>query len=111
MLSNFQVIDSVWLPEIVTVGFAARVRMSPVVLHAAVPAAQVATWLKAELLKVPEAPVALLQVAAFQLTSVALQVVAPTDGGVKEAAPALTEIFSCLVAVASTIVLTLTDAA
>ena len=48
---------------------------------------------------------------SFQLTSPAAQVVASATEGVNDAAPACSEILSCLVAVASTMVSTVTFAA
>ena len=110
MLSNFQVTVSVWLPEICTVVLAASVRTSAVVEHVATPAVQTATGVNEALLSVPVDPVAFVQVAAFQVTSDAAQVVAPTEGGVKFSAFASSETLNCLVAVASTIRSTVTDA-
>ena len=65
----------------------------------------------AALLNVPDAPVALVQVAAFHVTSAAPHVVPPTTGGVNDAAFASSETRICLVAVASTMFWTVTDAA
>ena len=57
----------------------------------------------------PDAPAALVQVAAFQVTSLAAHVVAPpTPGAVNEAASAWSETFSCLVAVDNTMFETVT---
>jgi hypothetical protein len=103
MLSTFQVTTIVWFPERTTVGLAPSVKTSPVVEQSAAFASHVAICVNAEELSVPAAPVARVQVAAFQEMSPAAHVVAPTTGGVNAAAPAWTETFSCLVAVASTI--------
>ena len=70
-------------------------------LQVAASAAQVATALYALLLSVPAAPVALVQVAAFHLTSPADHVAEP-PGAVNPGVSACTDTFNCLVAVAST---------
>jgi hypothetical protein len=80
MLSNFQVMTSVWSPERVTAGLAASVKTMFVVPHDATFAAQVATptyvWAS-----VPMTPVPLVNVAAAQETSATTHVgVAATDG-------------------------------
>lgn len=102
MLSNFQVTTSVWSPARFTVDLEARVKTSPVVEQLPASASHVPTAPYAELLSVPDAPVALVHVAAFHVTSLADQVVAPTTGGVNDAAFACTDTLSCFVDVAST---------
>jgi len=111
MLSNFQVTTSVWLPARCTAGFAPSVNTSPVVEQSGVSAVHVATAVYAELLNVPAAPVAFVQVDAFQLTSPAPHVVDPTTGGVNDAAFACSDTRICLVAVARTMFCTITEAA
>jgi hypothetical protein len=103
MLSNFQVTVRVWLPERLTAGFAPSVNTRLLVEQAEAFGSHVATMLKAALLSVPDDPAAAVQVAAFQVTSVADQVVPPGDGGVNDAPLAFTDTRSCLVAEASTI--------
>ena len=110
MLSNFQVTVSVWFPARLMVGFAASVNTRPVVLQVDASAVQSATVLYDEELRVPLAPVAFVQVAAFHVTSPATHVVAPATGGVKEAALPCTDTFSCFVAVPRTMLETVTDA-
>src|SRR5215207_9301580 len=110
MLSNFQVTVSWWFPDRFTVFLAPRVKTRAFVEQSAASAAQVATALYDELLKVPRAPVALVHAAAFHVTSLADQVVAP-PGAVNVAAFAWSETLNCFVAVASTMPDTLTDAA
>ncbi len=112
MLSNFQVTTSVWAPERLTLEFAASVKAKPVVEHDATSALQVAATTKTLLLSV-----ALLRAAfthalgppagVLHETLLADHVVAPPTGGVKDAAFAMSEILSCLVAVASTMFCTL----
>lgn len=111
MLSTFHVTVIVWLPERFTDGFAASVNVRPDVLQFAASAAQVATSLYDALLSVPAAPAAFVHDAAFQLTSPAAHVVAPPTGGVKDAAFACSDTLSCLLAVARTMFVMLTDAA
>ncbi len=86
--------------------FAASVNSRAVVLHDATSAAQVATWLIRRLRSVPDAPSAFVKLAAPQETSPADQVVAPFTEGVNDAAFACSEILSCLLALASTMLLT-----
>src|SRR5215212_2385625 len=107
MLSNFQVTTRVWLPARFTVLFAARLNTKALVEQSAASAAQVATVLYAALLNVPSAPVALVHAAAFQVTSLADQVTAPTTGGLKDAAFACRDTLNCFVAVARTMLETL----
>src|SRR5688500_622440 len=109
MLSNFHVTTIVWFPDRLTVGLAPRVNTSPVVEHVDTSGSQVVTVLSA-LLRVPVAPVAFVQVAAFHVTSPALHVVAPATGGVKEAAFACSDTLMRFVAAASTMLSTVTDA-
>jgi hypothetical protein len=106
--SNFQVTVSVWLPERVTVVFGASVKTTLLLEQDVTSAAQMATVLYAELLSVPVLPTAFAQVAAFQLTSPAAQVGPP--GEVKVEALACRETRSCLLAVARTMLLTVTAA-
>ena len=108
MLSIFQVTTSVWLPARCTVDFGPSVKTSVVVEQSAAFGSQVAISVNDEALNTPVIPVARVQVAAFQDTSPADHVVAPTAGGVNDAAAAWTEILSCFVAVASTIRSTVT---
>ena len=102
------------MPARLTVDFAARLNLNPVLEHDDASALQVAIGVKTALLSVPEAPTAFTQALGpfpgplFQLMSAADQVVAPTSGGVNDAALAITEILSCLVAVDSTIFAALT---
>ena len=100
-----------WAPERFTDAFAASVNVRPVVLQLDVSAAHVATGLYAVLLSVPAAPDAFVQDAAPHDTSPAAHVAAPLAGGVNVAASACSEMRSCLVALASTIFETVTDAA
>jgi hypothetical protein len=111
MLSTFHVTDSVWFPERWTVVLAASVNTRLAVEHVAASAVHVATALNDEEFSVPDDPVAFVQVAAFHVTSLADHVVAPTTGGVNELAAAWTETLSCFVAVANTMLSTVTDAA
>ena len=111
MLSNFQVMLSVWSPERLTVFFAAKVNTSAVVEVAATSAVAVPTALYASLASVPAAPVPPVQLAAAQLTSDAAHVIALSTDGVKLAAAACTDILSCLVAESSTMPVTVTLAA
>src|SRR5688500_8318257 len=110
MLSNFHVTTIVWFPDRRTVGFAPSVNTSPVVEHVETSASQFVTVLYAALLRVPVAPVAFVQVAAFHVTSPALHVVAPATGGVKDAAFACSDTLIWFVAAASTMLSTVTDA-
>ena len=103
MPSNFQVTMSVWAPDRFTVGFAPSVNVRSVVEQSAAPGSHVAIWVNETELITPDTPVARVQLAAFHVTSLADQVVAPTAGGVNDAAFACTLIRSCLVADASTI--------
>src|SRR5450759_1389475 len=111
MLSNFQITVREWFPDRLTVVFAPKVKTRPAVEQLAAFAAQVATVLNMPLANVPDPPVAFVHVAAFHVTSPALQVAAPVSGGGNEAAPASIEIFNCLVEVASTMLPTVTLAA
>jgi hypothetical protein len=103
MLSNFHRTTSECVPDRWTVVFAASVKTSPLVEQAVASAVQVATVVYAALLRVPLDPVALVQVAAFQLTSLADHVVAPPTGGVNDAALACRDTLSCFAADAVTI--------
>ena len=85
MASNLHVTESVWLPDRATAGLAPNVNTRPVVEQELVPAAHVATVPKLAALSVPDVPVALVQLAAFHVTSDADQV-ALGAGGVKDAA-------------------------
>lgn len=113
MLSNFHVAMSVCAPERLTVGFAANEKVSFAIEQEVVSASQIATVLYEALLNVPALPVAFCHAfgpppgPAFQLTSVAVHVAAPTAGGVKETALAVREIRNCLVAVVSAMFCTL----
>ena len=99
-----------WLPERLTAAFAASVNTIALVLQDETSAVHVATGVYAALDSVPAAPVPLVQAAAFQLTSPAAHVPAPTTGGVNDAAAACSDTRSCLAAVASTMFVTVTDA-
>src|SRR5829696_5240137 len=77
--------------------FAASVKTRFEVLQEATSAVHVATALYAELLRLPDAPVAFVHVDAFQVTSDALYVAEPL-GWVNVAAFACNEILSVLVA-------------
>ena len=99
------------MPDRCTAGFAASVKTNALVEHPVAFASHVATVLKAALLSVPADPTAAVQAAAPHVTSAAAQVVAPTTGGVNEAASAFSVTLSCLVADARTIWSTVTEAA
>ena len=102
MLSKRQVTTSVWLPDRVTDDLEPSVKVSALVLHPLAPASQVATVLNDESLIVPAAALPFVQALLPQVTSLADQVVAPTDGGVNDVALARTETCNCLVAEART---------
>src|SRR4051794_36005775 len=98
MPSIFHVTTSVCAPDRATVGLAANVKVRPVVEQSVTPGSHVAICWKDTALSVPETPVARVHTDAFHVTSLAAHVVAPTIGGVNEAAAACTLTFNCLVA-------------
>ena len=113
MLSNFQVTTSVCAPERLTVGFAPNVNTRSVVEQSGAAASHVAIWVNDTELSAPDTPVARVQLDAFHVTSVADHVVAPTAGGVNDAAAACTLTRSCFVAVDNTMrsIVTVADVA
>src|ERR1700730_5951235 len=103
MLSNFQVMRSVWLPEFLTRAFAAKVKTRFEMLHTDASAAHdpTGTAVRARIPAVP-APAG-ARGDAVQLPLVAAEVAEPATDGVNAATLASTEIFSVLAAVARTI--------
>ncbi|MEO8259272.1 MAG: hypothetical protein ABI868_18140 [Acidobacteriota bacterium] len=112
MLANFHLMTSVWLPALTTAGFAAREKARLVVLHDATFTAQVATnWSVATPASTPAEPTpAFEKVAAAQVTLLETHV-APAPDEVNESASGVIVIASCLVAVASAMLSTVTEAA
>ncbi len=113
MLSNFQVTTSVWPPERLTVDFEASENDRPLVEHEETSASHVATSTKLLLLNVPLFRTAFTQAPPPPFgvdhdTSLADQVVAPATGGVNDAAAAMSDTLSCLLAVARTMLSTVT---
>ena len=66
-------------------------KIRSVVEHSAAPGSHVATSVNDTALITPDTPVARVQLAAFHVTSLAAQVVAPTAGGVNDPAAAWTK--------------------